>query len=147
MARWLAAFALCVAAVVMAGALSPQAEAQGKLRRRRLYLAEAAMVLEGTRRTLLWAEKYPADAELARFAHPVAERYVESVGRMTPPKELRHVHPHLLLIVENVERALAAAAAENLRGFRKRTRVVREERRTLEGILRHLKIRLPELPR
>ena len=99
------------------------------------------------RRALLWTERYLGDPELARFIAPLAEQYVALVGRMVPPKELRHAHPHLLLVVENVERALAAAAAENLPGFRQRRRVVREEIQTLEGILRHLKVRLPELPR
>ena len=33
-------------------------------------------------------EQRPTNSALARFAHPLTERYVELAGRMTPPREL-----------------------------------------------------------
>jgi hypothetical protein len=68
-------------------------------------------------------------------------------GHLVPPKKLVVVHPHLLLVVENVERAIAAAAAGDLPAFRLRVRTVREEVSNLEAVLKQLKMRLPELPR
>jgi hypothetical protein len=121
--------------------------AQPEVRRERVYLAELSMVLEGARRLILWAETYPSDTDFAKFAHPLAERYVEMAGRMTPPGKLVVVHPHLLIVVENVERALDAAGAGDLSSFRQRMRIVREELSNLDGVLKQLKVRLPELAR
>jgi hypothetical protein len=123
------------------------ARAEVTQRRERVYLAELSMVLEGARRLLLWAETYPADSDFARFAYPLSERYVDMAGHMTPPGKLAVVHPHLLLVVENVERAMAAAAAGDQPAFRQRTRTVREELASLDGVLKQLKLRLPELAR
>lgn len=143
---WLAlALVLGTPASLLLSPASVQAEVD--VRRDRVYLAELAMVLEGARRLLLWTETYVGESEFARFSHPMAERYVDLAGRMIPPKKLVIAHPHLLLIVENVERALDAAAAGDLTSFRQRARIVREELATLESVLRQLKVRLPELLR
>jgi hypothetical protein len=135
------------AATVVVIMLGFAGTASANPRDRRGYLAELVLVLEGSRRTLSWTERYIHDDRLAQFAQPLAERFVQMVGHMTPPKSLTLVHPHLLLIAENVERAVAAAGNKDLSAFRQRRRVVREEIQTLDGILKHLKIRLPELAR
>jgi hypothetical protein len=131
----------------LAWAAATPARADNDARRRRLYVTELAVVLEGSRRLLLWAETYAGDAELARFAYPLTEQYVAMSGRMTPPDKLSLVHPHVLIVVENVERALDAALRGDLPAFRQHVRIVREELVTLEGVLKHLKVRLPELAR
>jgi hypothetical protein len=140
------AIALGAALGAASFALTP-ARAEVTQRRERVYMAELSMVLEGARRLMLWAETYPADSDFARFAYPLSERYVDMAGHMTPPGKLAVVHPHLLLVVENVERAVAAAAAGDMAAFRQRTRTVREELASLDGVLKQLKLRLPELAR
>jgi hypothetical protein len=127
--------------------LQRTAHAEPDQRRGRVYLAELAMLLEGARRLLLWTETYIGDPEFARFAHPMAEGYVEMAGRLVPPEKLLNAHPHLLMVVENVERALDAAATGDTPAFRQRARIVREELLTLESVLKQLKLRLPELSR
>lgn len=134
------------ASVCVEGAL-PRAHAEPDQRRPRIYLAELAMLLEGARRLLLWTETYFGDPEFARFAHPMAEGYVDMAGRLVPPEKLINAHPHLLMVVENVERALDAAATGDTPAFRQRARIVREELLTLESVLKQLKLRLPELSR
>jgi hypothetical protein len=123
------------------------AHAEADQRRARIYLAQLAMVLEGSRRLLLWSETYVGEAEFARFAHPLAENYVDLAGRLIPPEKLVMAHPHMLLVVENVERALDAAGSGDTPAFRQRARIVREELVTLEGVLKQLKVRMPELSR
>ncbi len=126
----------------------PTAHAEPDQRRGRIYLAQLAMVLEGARRLLLWTETYIGDPEFARFGHRMAEGYVDMAGRLVPPeKKLVNAHPHLLMVVENVERALDAAARGDTSAFRQRARIVREELLTLESVLKQLKLRLPELSR
>lgn len=136
-----------LAALLSPLASSQEAFAQAETKRERIYLIELSMMLEGARRLMLWAETYPADPELAKFAYPLAERYVEMAGRMTPTGKLVVVHPHMMLVVENVERALDAARSGDLPAFRQRVRTVREELSNLEGVLKQLKLRLPELSR
>jgi hypothetical protein len=123
------------------------ARAEPDQRRPRVYLAELAMLIEGARRLLLWTETYIGEPEFARFAHPMAEGYVDMAGRLVPPEKLINAHPHLLMVVENVERALDAAAAGDTPAFRQRARIVREELLTLDSVLKQLKLRLPELAR
>jgi hypothetical protein len=147
--RLRAAVAFVAVSVVLgaAGFVLTPARAEVTQRRERVYMAELSMVLEGARRLMLWAETYPADSDFARFAYPLSENYVDMAGHMTPPGKLAVVHPHLLLVVENVERAMAAAAAGDTASFRQRTRTVREELASLDGVLKQLKLRLPELSR
>lgn len=111
------------------------------------YVARAVLVLDAARRMLAWTEANANNAELARFSHPLSETYVTMVRRLVPPPQYRLVHPHLVLIAENVERAVNAAANEDVRGMRARARTVREELRTLDGVLEHLRVRWPTIAR
>jgi hypothetical protein len=133
----------CVAMLAASGVA--QAEPEG--RRDRTYMVQLALTLEGARRLMLWVETHPNDPDFARFAYPLAERYVEMAGHMTPSKKLSSAHPHLLLVVENVERALDAAGQGDLAVFRQRMRTVREELSILDNVLKQLKLKLPELSR
>lgn len=141
--RAVACFALALSLLTLA----PAAQAENDVRRGRLYVTELAIVLESARRALLWIETYAGEAELASFVYPLSEQYVAIASRMTPPARLAAVHPHLVIVVENVERALDAAAEGDMVAFRQRARIVREELVTLDAVLKHLKVRLPELAR
>ena len=61
-----------------------------------------------------------------------------------PTPKTAVVHPHVVLVVENLERALDAAAASDAGAYQKRVRIAREELLNLEAVLRQLKLRLPE---
>jgi len=122
------------------------AAAEAEARRDQLYLAELALVLDGARRLLSYCDHHGGAPELVRFAHPLSERYVEMATRMLPSAKLAVAHPHLLLVVENLERALDAAGASDRTSFQKRMRIAREELANLEAVLKQLKQRLPEQP-
>lgn len=136
----------CLLAATLLGVVQGDApaHAQSDPRRERLYLTSLSLVLEGARRLVGFCESNAGDAEFARFARPLAERYVELANRMLPTPRAVVVHPHLVLVVENLERALEAAAASDTGGYQKRVRIAREELLNLEAVLRQLKLRLPE---
>ena len=113
----------------------------------REYLQRLVIVLDGLRRTLRWVEMHPGNEPLARFSLPLAQAYVTMTGHMTPTEDLRLLHPHLLLIAENTECAIAAQGGGDVRGYRSHLRTVRDEMRTLQSVLHHLEIELPEIPR
>jgi hypothetical protein len=104
-------------------------------------------LVDGARRLIAFSENNLDDRELLKFAHPLAERYVEMAGHMLPPPRSAVVHPHLLLVVENLERALDSAVAADTAGYQKRIRIARDELANLEAVLKQLKLRLPESPR
>lgn len=134
---------------LLAGLVAPMHASAGdaETRRDRVYLAELALVLDGARRLIAFCERSCADPELAKFAYPLSERYVEMATRMLPPPKLAVAHPHLLLVAENLERAIDSAAATDATSYQKRMRIAREELSNLEAVLKQLKQRLPELSR
>jgi len=135
---------LAVLSCLLGMAASGYAQSDAPSRRDRVYLTQLAFVLEGARRVVVFGEAHSGDTELSRFIYPLAEHYVEMAGRMTPGERLKIVHPHLLLVVENVERAFSAAREGDHHAFRQHVRTIREELSTLDAVLRHLKVRLPE---
>jgi len=123
------------------------AHAEAEQRKDRIYLSELALLVEGARRLIAFAEQNLDERELTRFAHPLAERYVELSGHMLPSAKVVVAHPHLILVVENLERALDANAAGDAVTYQKRIRIARDELANLEAVLKQLKLRLPELAR
>ena len=126
---------------------APHVAAQAEARRDRVYLAELALLVDATRRLIAFSESNIDDRELIKFAHPLAKSYVELASHMLPPPKSAVVHPHLLLVVENLERALDSALANDLVAYQKRIRIARDELANLEAVLKQLKLRLPELGR
>ena len=122
----------------------PRVQAQAETKRDRNYLSELALLMEGARRLIAFCESHVDDRELAKFAQPLAERYVEMANHMLPSAKVVVAHPHLLLVVENLERALDAAGAADAATYQKRMRIARDELANLEAVLKQLKLRPPE---
>lgn len=85
-----------------------------------------------------------SDRELARVVHAVAEARVAAAGSMAVPKEVAQAHPHLLLVLENHERAASAAKDGNAQRFLIYQQRARDEERVLRGVLKQLGFPLPE---
>lgn len=112
--------------------------------RERSYMSELALVVDGARRIVSFCEQHAEEKELARFARPLAERYVELANHMLPSAKLAVAHPHLLLVVENLDRALDSAAAGDATTYQKRLRIARDELANLEAVLKQLRLRVQE---
>jgi hypothetical protein len=109
------------------------------------YMRRLALLLDWSHRGVGWVESNIEDRALGRAAQAIAERYVEVAGRMLPPAELRALHPHVILIVENAERACHFASVANMRDFNHHVRILREEERILLEFLRTSHIELPRM--
>ncbi|MDB4986249.1 MAG: uncharacterized protein JWN04_1427 [Myxococcaceae bacterium] len=144
MARRLTVAAWALALLMSAALHAPSVHAQTDARRDRVYLTELGLLVDGARRLISFSESNIDDRELIKFAWPLAERYVEIASHMLPPPKISVVHPHLLLVVENLERALDSAAGADLAAYQKRIRIARDELANLEAVLKQLKVRLPE---
>lgn len=85
-----------------------------------------------------------SDRELARVIHTVAEARAQAASTMAVPKEVANAHPHLLLVLENHERAADAAEQGNAQRFLVYQQRARDEERVLRGVLKQLGFPLPE---
>lgn len=112
--------------------------------RERSYMSELSLVIDGARRLASFCEQHAEEKDLARWARPLAERYVELANHMLPSAKLAVAHPHLLLVVENLDRALDSAAAGDAATYQKRLRIARDELANLEAVLKQLKLRVQE---
>jgi hypothetical protein len=116
---------------------APEALAGSYLNRAALLLAQATSESEYLRWRL-------GDKELARLVHQLARARLELANKMQIPKEVTQAHPHLLLVLENYERAADAAengAAQRFLIYQQRAR---DEERTLRGVLKQLGWALPK---
>jgi len=108
------------------------------------YLNRAAFLIAGARRESDTLRQRFGDKELARLAYRLAQARLESAGTMMVPKEVVQAHPHLLLTLENYERAADAAVNGEGERFMIYCQRAQDEERTFRAVLRQLGWELPE---
>jgi len=109
------------------------------------YLDTAALLLDETRRSAAFIQTHFPDAKLAEVAHQLAEARVKTARTVFVPKDVERAHPHLMLILEISERAMAAAVEGEALKFIRLAAQAREEERTFRAILAQQKFTVPEL--
>ncbi len=110
------------------------------------YATRFVMVLDWVKKTSNYMRDHLNDKGLARHLQDLAARQVEESGLLTPPEEWKPVHPHLILVAENAERAFFFVEKGDMAGYRRHTRIVREEIRILETLLDKQHLQLPAPP-
>lgn len=109
------------------------------------YLNSAALLLAQASHEADYLRARVNDKELAELIHKLADARLEAAKGMLVPKEVVQAHPHLLLVLENYERAADAATrgeAEKVLVYQQRAR---DEDRTFRGVLKQFGYTLPEL--
>jgi hypothetical protein len=109
------------------------------------YLDRAALVLGEGRHEAEIVRTRLSDKELSKLAHELARVRLEAAGNMQVPKEVVPAHPHLLLVLENYERAMDAAEAGEAQRFIIYEKRAHEEEQTFRSVLKELGWVLPEL--
>jgi hypothetical protein len=84
------------------------------------------------------------DKELAELIHKLADARLGAAKTMLVPKEVVQAHPHLLLVLENYERAADAATRGEAQKFLVYQQRARDEDRTFRGVLKQFGYALPE---
>lgn len=108
------------------------------------YLDRASLLVRSASKDADYLRAHLTDRELARVVHRVAEARLQAASKMQVPKEVAQAHPHLLLVLENYERAAQAATEGKTQRFLILQQRARDEERTLRGILKQLGWSLPE---
>jgi hypothetical protein len=84
-----------------------------------------------------------SDLELARTVHLLAAARLKAASTMQVPQEVAQAHPHLLLMLENYERAGDAARHGQHGRFFEHLQRARDEEAILRAVLKQLGWPLP----
>ena len=109
------------------------------------YLNRAALLVTQASHDCSYLHARVYDKDLAFVVHKLAQARVEAAGAMLVPKEVAMAHPHLLLVLENYERAADAAREGQVQRFIAYQVRAREEEQTLRGVLKQLGWSLPDI--
>jgi hypothetical protein len=127
MTRYTAAAALALA---LAGAAIAGVRAETK----REYEARFVAMMEISERIDDLARQHLEDRALLEYAHTMAAANAAAAEQMTPSKEYAMLHPHFLLVLENIERSLFYAADGKMERYRHFQKQVRKELQLLEEL-------------
>jgi hypothetical protein len=109
------------------------------------YLDRAGLLVGEMHRANEFLQARVGDKELAALVREGAEARVRAARKMSVPKEVVPMHPHLLLALENAERAAAAAQEGTLERFGHHLRVSRDEESVFRAMLAQQKYELPSV--
>ncbi len=109
------------------------------------YLDRAAMMLDQAHSEGDFLQPRTFDKELVLVIKAMTETRARMARKMEVPAAVTQAHPHLLLVLENYERAAAAADAGNFKKFVEHLYAARDEERNFRSILKELGYALPNL--
>jgi len=109
------------------------------------YLDRAALMLEQARSEGDFLKPRTFDKELVIVVKATAEARARVARKMEVPAVVAKAHPHLLLVLENYERAVTAADEGNFKKFNEHVHAARDEERNFRAILKELGYTLPSL--
>lgn len=117
---------LALAALLLA--VAARAETKKEYETRFLTMMELAARIDET------AKLHLGDKGLLRYLHDMAEANAKAAEQMTPPKEYSILHPHFLLVLENLERSLHFAKDGGMERYRHFQKLKNREMQILEEI-------------
>ncbi|MDI3283192.1 hypothetical protein [Polyangium sp. 15x6] len=109
------------------------------------YLDRAALLLDGARKEGDMLQPRTFDKELVLVVKALAEARARVGRKMEVPAAVTKAHPHLLLVLENYERAASAAEDGNFKKFMEHLTTARDEDRNFRAIIRELGYTLPDV--
>lgn len=108
------------------------------------YLNTAAMLLQENTVAARWVRGNIGDKQLAQNAHKMAQARVDVAAQMNVPAEVKQAHPHLLLALTAMERAMQAASEGQVSNFIAQLQSSTGEAKTFEAVLKTLGFSLPQ---
>ena len=102
------------------------------------YLNRAHLLIRQGMKEMEFLRARVNDKELASVVQQIAEARLDAAGKMTVPKEVTQAHPHVLLVLENCERAAQAAKDGDAERFMLFYQRALGEERTLRFVLKKL---------
>ena len=109
------------------------------------YLDRAALMLDEARREGDMLQPRTFDKEMVLVVKTLAEARAKVGRKMEVPAAVVRAHPHLLLVLENCERAADAAEEGNFKKFMEHLNTARDEEKTFRALISELGYTFPEL--
>lgn len=109
------------------------------------YLDRAVLLLDQAHKEGDMLRPRTFDKELVMVIKAMAETRARVARKMEVPAAVAKAHPHLLLVLENYDRAAAAASEGNFKKFVEHLYAARDEDRNFRAILKELGYALPNL--
>jgi recombinational DNA repair ATPase RecF len=107
------------------------------------YMNSAAMILREGFQSADFVRMNLGDRELARVAHRLALARTDAAAHLTVPKEVEKAHPHFLLAMASLERAVDSASRADISGYLRNIELARGESRTFKALLEQQRLQLP----
>ncbi len=102
------------------------------------YLDRAGLLVKEARTETDYLQHRLDDKELAELTHHLATARIEAARDMLIPKEVIQAHPHLMLMLEDCERAADAAESKERDRFIVYQQRARDEEEMFRSIMRQL---------
>lgn len=112
---------------------------------KRIYINQYVLLIDWISRADRWIISNYNDSQLCKLAHKLSKIYLEEANKLIPPEELKPIHPHFLMVMENMERALYYCATEDKKQYLKFRRIVLEEQKIIDELLIQLHITIPTI--
>ncbi len=109
------------------------------------YLDRAALLVNESSHEVNVLRTRLGDKEFARVVHSMSQSRLEAASHMQVPKEIALAHPHVLMVLENYERASDAAEHGEAQRFLVYLQKATEEERILRQIVEQLGWQLPKI--
>jgi hypothetical protein len=109
------------------------------------YLDRAALMLDEARREGDMLTPRTNDKEMVLVVKTLAEARAKVGRKMEVPAAVVRAAPHLLLVLENYERAAEAADEGNFKKFMEHLNTARDEEKIFRSLLGELGYTLPEI--
>ncbi len=110
------------------------------------YMDRAALLISQADRESNYLKRRLSDRELAHVVHEMASARLRAASTMQVPKEVRAAHPHVLLVLENYERAANFAEEGDKRRFFVYLDKAHQEEAIMRGVFKELGWPLPKVP-
>jgi hypothetical protein len=123
-----------IARIALVAALALTVSVAARTESRLEYENRFRMMVDFSVRSNEYVRQHLSDRALAAYAQRMAAQNAEAAEQMTPPGPYAMIHPHFLLVLENVERSFFYAAQGKLERYRHYQKVVRKELQLLESL-------------
>jgi len=109
------------------------------------YLDRAALLLDEARKEADLVKPRSGDKELLLITKALTEARVKAARKMNVPVAVADAHPHLMLVLENCDRAMDAALSGNTKKFAECLLAATDEERTFRNLIKQLGHALPKV--
>ena len=109
---------------------------------KREYQQRFQMMLDYAVRSNEYIRRHLGDRGLCAYAAEMAAKNADAAEQMTPPPLYADLHPHFLLVLENIERAFYYASKGKQDRYRHHQKIVRKELRILEAMAEKERLQL-----